>query len=170
MKKTTCCQRGDLQIKKMMLLQCCVLRIECCPVLVLERHQDKEIAWPNQTSDFIRVMLKEHRLKIITSCITDFKVLNAQKDNKQSLNLASWRDVEIKLSLSSMFFQRYQNTVNSVLKCGNEMNENFHSWFIASQTILTIIPEIKTPVWSKICNIIPSELSGNISRPDVNER
>lgn len=72
-------------------------------------------------------MLKEHRLKIITSCITDFKVLNAQKDNKQSLNLASWRDVEIKLSLSSMFFQRYQNTVNSVLKCGNEMNENFHS-------------------------------------------
>lgn len=73
--------------KKMMLLQRRVkmLRIECCPVLVLERHQDKEIVWPNQTTDFIRVMLKEHRLKTITSFITDFKVLNAQKDAISSL-------------------------------------------------------------------------------------
>lgn len=83
-KKTCClCQRGDLQMKTSRWNQCCglkMLRIECCPVLVLEGHQDKEIVWPKQATDFIRAMLKEHRLKIVTSRTADFKVLNAQKD------------------------------------------------------------------------------------------
>lgn len=75
-------KRGFADEKKDVTPGLCVkmLRIECCPAPVLERHQDKEILLPNQTNDFIRVMLKGHRLKIITSCITDFRVLNAQKE------------------------------------------------------------------------------------------
>lgn len=86
-KKQHAAKEGICRWKKDVTPVLCVkmLRIECCHVLVLERHQDKEIVWPNQTNAFIRVMLKEHRLKIITSCITDFKVLNAQKDRISGL-------------------------------------------------------------------------------------